>query len=275
MIFLAPIHLIVLLTACFLSTLAAREYTSDQVRQLVQAKAALLYDANTGQVLYQRNIDEPYAPASTTKLMTALLVYEQKGLNGTLTVRREDTRVQPSSVPLISGESVRVNDLVNALLIGSDNDAAMALARYTAGSSEAFVELMNERARQLGCTQTHFCNPHGLTEAGIKTSARDLRRIFQQVISIPALRKICQTKTFTLVTERGPQKIENHNKLLGRYPGMGPAKTGWTNASRHTYAAAASRNGHELQLIILNSPDKWKDATLLFDYGFSRLSNSL
>jgi serine-type D-Ala-D-Ala carboxypeptidase (penicillin-binding protein 5/6) len=267
-------HLLVLL-GLLLSSPAAhattRSYTPEQVRNLVQARAALLIDQSTGRILYQRNIDAPYPPASTTKLMTALVVYETKGLGGTITVRSVDTRVQPSVVPLVAGETVPVIDLVGSMLIGSDNDAAMSLARYAGGNVDNFVQMMNARARSLGCTKTRFTNPHGLYEKGVSVTARDLRRIFDQAIAIPSLRRLCETKNYQLNTAKGPQIVKNHNKLLGLYPGMGPAKTGWTMASRHTYAASVSRDGRELHLIILNSPDKWKDATLLFDYGFENL----
>jgi D-alanyl-D-alanine carboxypeptidase len=241
---------------------------------LVDAQSALLVDGATGRILYQKNIAAPHAPASTVKLLTALLVVEHKGLNGTLQVTKEDTAVEPSHIPLIAGETVSVHDLVYALLIGSDNDAAMALARYTAGSVPAFLVMMNARAKELGCTNSNFMSPNGLPMDGQYTTAEDLLKIFQAAIAVPELRTICSTKEFRLTTQAGTRDIENHNKLLGKYPGMGPAKTGWTMESRHTYAAAATRNGHELHLIILDSKDKWDDATKLFDYGFAHESGA-
>jgi len=247
------------------------DVTADMVRTRLQARAAFLYDATTGQALYERNIDEPLPPASTTKLITAILVMERRGLTGSLTVDPEDTWVEPSHVPLVPGETVRVSELMHSLLIASDNDSALALARYTAGSVPAFVDLMNQRAVELGCLHTHFVNPNGLPARGLETTARDLLKIFQKALTFPVLEQIMQTKTYWLTTAHGTQLLKNHNKLLGKYPGMGPAKTGWTVASRHTYAAASTRDGHRLELIILNSPDKWKDATLLFNYGFSHL----
>lgn len=237
----------------------------------VQAKSALLYDVASGRILYQRAIETPYAPASTTKLLTALLVYEKSRLNGEVQVTAEDTHVEPSHIPLVTGETVSVRNLVRALLIGSDNDSAMALARYVGGSVSNFVRMMNLRAAALGCRHTVFKNPNGLPAYGQVTTSADLLKIFQAAIAIPALRDICQTPSFYLATASRHQIIRNHNHLLGTYPGMGPAKTGWTYASRHTYAASATRNGRELQLIILNSPNKWNDARTLFNYGFSHL----
>jgi D-alanyl-D-alanine carboxypeptidase len=234
----------------------------------IEGRAALLVDAGSGQVLYTKNADQPYAPASTIKLLTALLVWEGTKLQGSVCVQPADTYVEPSHIPLRSGEVVGVNELTRALLIGSDNDSAMALARYTAGSVGQFVTLMNTRARQLGCVGTMAKNPHGLPVKGQYTTAADMLKIFQAVLAVPELRAICATPRYQLTTAAGTQTIKNHNKLLGAYAGMGPAKTGWTYSSRHTYAASATRDGRELQLVILNSPNKWNDARMLFDYGF-------
>ena len=233
----------------------------------IQAKAALLVDAQSGEILFQRNINSPYPPASTIKLMTALLVWERSGLNGTVRVDERDTLVEPSHIPLRPGEVVPVRDLTYSLLVGSDNDSAMALSRHIAGSPERFADLMNVRARALGCVNTSIRNPHGLPVAGQYTTASDLLKIFRAVLAVPQLRQICGLKQLVLTTQVGTQRIKNHNRLLGEYPGMGPAKTGWTVSSRHT--ASATRNGRELQLIILSSVDKWSDARRLFDYGFS------
>jgi len=237
----------------------------------VDAHSALLFDPASGRILYQKDPATPHPPASTVKLLTALLVYEHGGLNGNVTVEKADTEVEPSHIPLIPGETVSVHDLVYALLIGSDNDAAMALARHTSGSVPAFLALMNARAVQLGCTNSSFKSPNGLPMDGQYTTASDLLKIFQAVIAIPELRKICSTKEFHLTTQAGSRDIDNHNKLLGKYDGMGPAKTGWTVDSRHTYAAAVDRDSRELQLIVLDSKNKWNDAEELFDYGFAHL----
>jgi D-alanyl-D-alanine carboxypeptidase len=238
----------------------------------IKAQGALLVEGRTGQVLYARNPDERLLPASTTKLMTALIVYQKIGLNGSVRIVEDDTRVEPSSVPLIPGEVVSVNKLFHALLIESANDSARALGRYVAGSSEAFVDMMNQRALSMGLFNTHFFNPNGLpAPAGTHyTSCADLMHIFRAVIAYPELRQICSTKEYVLHTEARTQVLRNHNLLLGIYPGMGPAKTGWTEASKHTYAASVTRDGRELLLTLLDTPNKWKDAKILFDWGFSQ-----
>ncbi len=239
----------------------------------VQARGVLLMDAASGRILYARNVDARYPPASTVKLMTALLVWEHTAMKGSVRVEASDTRVEPSHVPLRPGESVPVRDLMHSLLISSGNDTAMALGRHVAGTHEEFIRMMNARARQLGANNTVFKNPNGLPAAGQVTTARDMMIIFQQMLAVPELARICGTQHFTLRTAAHPngRQLRNHNRLLGQYEGMGPAKTGWTHASRHTYAASAVRNGRELHLVLLNSPNKWTDARLLFDYGFSVL----
>lgn len=239
----------------------------------IKAVGALLIDAKTGKVLYARNPDQHLLPASTTKLMTALIVYEKLGgLKGNVTIQEDDTKVEPSSVPLVPGETVSVNKLFHALLIESANDTARALGRYVAGSTDLFVGMMNQRALTMGCFNTHFANPNGLpAPTGTHyTSCSDLMRIFRAVIAHPELRKICETKEYTIETASGVHTFHNHNRLLGYYPGMGPAKTGWTIASRHTYAAAVTQNGREILLTLLDSPNKWADAQILFNWGFAQ-----
>ena len=244
----------------------------------IKSRAALLVDAQTGAILYSRNPDEQLLPASTTKLMTALIVYEwnHRSLNGSVTIVEDDTRVEPSSIPLIPGEIVSVNKLFHALLIESANDAARALGRYAAGSTDNFVQWMNERALSMGLFHTHFYNPNGLpAPAGTHyTTCADLMKIFQAVLRYPELRAICSTREYRLTTAARTQILHNHNRLLGVYPGMGAAKTGWTEASRHTYAASVTRDGHELLLTLLDSPNKWLDAEILFNWGFAQRTAS-
>jgi D-alanyl-D-alanine carboxypeptidase len=250
---------------------ATQNETLASLNQRVQARSALLVDAATGKVLFSRNPTEALPPASTLKLLTALLVYERTQLKGDVVIEEADTLVEPSRIPLQTGETVPVKTLVQSLLIGSDNDSALALARYTGGSVEKFVALMNARARDLGCTSSSFKNPNGLPATGQVTTAYDLLKIFQAAMAVPELREICRTPSLQLRTAAGLQTLKNHNKLLGVYPGMGPAKTGWTLGSRHTFAASATRSGRELQLILLHSANKWDDARALFDFGFAQL----
>jgi D-alanyl-D-alanine carboxypeptidase len=241
----------------------------------ILSHGALLVRADTGEVLYARNPDERFLPASTTKLMTALIVYEKLGgFRGSVTIEESD-RAEPSNIPVVPGETISVNTLFHALLIESANDAARALGRYVAGSNEAFVQMMNERALAMGLFNTRFDNPNGLpAPAGTHfTSCADLMKIFRAVIKYPELARILSTKEYTIETASGMHTLRNHNRLLGYYPGMGPAKTGWTEAAHHTYACAVTQNGHTILLTLLDSPNKWKDAQILFNWGFAQVGS--
>ena len=243
----------------------------------VQAVAALLMDAKTGQVLYARNPDKRLLPASTTKLMTALIVRERLGgLVGNVRISYDD-RAEPSNIPVVPGEVISVSDLFHALLIESANDSARALGRSVSpdGSIDGFVEMMNQKALAMGLMNTHFHNPNGLpAPAGTHyTSCADLMQIFRAAMHYPELRAICSTIDYSIRTASGFHRLHNHNRLITYYPGMA-AKTGWTVASRHTYAASVRRGNRELLLTLLDSPDKWSDAIILFNWGFAQTSTA-
>ena len=244
----------------------------------IQAVGALLIDAHTGQVLYARNPNMHLLPASTTKLMTALIVREHlgaRGLAGSVRVEEQD-RAEPSNIPVVPGETISVYNLFHALLIESANDSARTLGRSISPNDtvDGFVTMMNQKAAAMGLANTHFHNPNGLpAPAGTHyTSCADLMKIFQAVLQYPDLRQICSTLDFSFRSASGFHHMHNHNRLLAYYPGMGAAKTGWTVASKHTYAASCTRGGRELLLTLLDSPDKWKDAMILFDWGFAQSS---
>ncbi len=238
----------------------------------IKAVAALMVDAKTGQVLFARNETTHLLPASTTKLMTALIVRERLGgLNGNVVVSPDD-RAEPSNIPVVPGETISVDTLFHALLIESANDSARTLGRSVAGSTTAFVQMMNEKALAMGLFNTHFYNPNGLpAPTGTHyTCCADLMKIFQAVLKYPDLRKIMSTKEYTIHTASGVHNLRNHNRLLGYYPGMGPAKTGWTEASRHTYACSVTQNGREILLVLLDSPNKWADTQILYNWAFAQ-----
>jgi len=266
---------------CWTSTASAQFHFRDYGNKpkltppdAIKAEAALMIDAKTGEVLYARNADEHLLPASTTKLMTALVVRERLGALKGSVVADADDRAEPSNIPIVPGETISVDTLFHALLIESANDSARTLGRSVAGSTPAFVQMMNARALALGCLDTHFNNPNGLpAPTGTHyTSCHDLMIIFQHVLKYPELRKIMSTKEYTIRTQSGVHNLRNHNRLLGYYPGMGPAKTGWTVASRHTYACSVTQNGREILLTMLNSPNKWADTQILYNWAFSQSS---
>ena len=266
---------LLVLTGGFLCASATASTNNNQsINDAVGALSALLVDAKSGRVLFSRQPDKPYQPASTIKLLTALVVAEETGLRGTAVVNAQDIAISTpgaSMANLRNGSTHDVRELTRLMLVRSCNDVASVLAAHVAGSESAFVRKMQSCAREIGALSTVVCNPHGLPDPQQVTTARDLLRIFQRVLAHPTLRAFCQERLASIDTVNGPVTFASTNRLLRTYPGMGPAKTGYTRSARHTYAASATRNGNELHLVLLNSPNKWADARALFDYGFAVL----
>ena len=224
----------------------------------VSATAAVLLDADTGQVLYEKNGDEQMLIASTTKIMTALVVLEQAGLDDTVTVTR-DHMAEGSSMYLKPGETVRVEELLYGLLLCSGNDAALALTAC-AGGPEPFVALMNEKAAALGMTRTSFANPNGLDAEGHYSTARDMAVLAAAAMEEPTFRRICSSRSVTI----GQRTMENHNRLLRQVEGCIGLKTGYTKAAGRTLVSCACR----LIAVTLRDSDDWADHAALYEYGF-------
>ena len=228
----------------------------------VSATAAVLLDADTGQVLYEKNGDEQMLIASTTKIMTALVVLEQAGLDDTVTVTR-DHMAEGSSMYLKPGETVRVEELLYGLLLCSGNDAALALTEC-AGGLEPFVALMNEKAAALGMTHTSFANPNGLDAEGHYSTARDMAVLAAAAMEEPTFRRICSSRAVTI----GQRTMENHNRLLRQVEGCIGLKTGYTKAAGRTLVSCAERCGCRLIAVTLRDSDDWADHAALYEYGF-------
>lgn len=241
------------------------------------AKGAVLMDLNSGQLLYEKNSHGRYPPASTTKIMTALLTLEKCKLDEKVIVGKNPPYEDGSKIYLINGEELTVQQLLYALLLESANDAALALAEHISGSKEAFAQLMNQRAKELGCTDTHFVNPNGLYDKNHYTSARDLALITEKAMENPIFRKMVSTTSYNL-PPTNKQKLtryfHNHNKLLtvkkDKYPGGDGVKTGYTVKSKHTYVGSATRNGRTLIATFLyDDKTYYQETAALFNYGFS------
>ena len=228
----------------------------------VSATAAVLLDADTGQVLYEKNGDEQMLIASTTKIMTALVVLEQAGLDDTVTVTR-DHMAEGSSMYLKPGETVRVEELLYGLLLCSGNDAALALTAC-AGGPEPFVALMNEKAAALGMARTSFANPNGLDAEGHYSTARDMAALAAAAMEEPTFRRICSSRSVTI----GQRTMENHNRLLRQVEGCIGLKTGYTKAAGRTLVSCAERCGCRLIAVTLRDSDDWADHAALYEYGF-------
>jgi len=238
------------------------------------ARSAILLDAKSGDVLYEKNPDVIEYPASATKILTALIVIEQGELDRKVTIQPEDTKVEASALYFKPGEEYVRKDLLFALLLKSANDVALSLARDNAGSVEAFSKKMNRRAEALGAVNSHFTNPHGLHDPHHFTTARDLATIARAAMQQPLFRQIVGTPEMGMLKGAEWVLIKNHNKLLSRLPGCTGVKTGFTNAAQQVIVSAALRAGQEAISVILHSQGeaKWSDSMTLIEHGFSKLN---
>lgn len=217
-----------------------------------------------GRVLYEKNADEFLPIASTTKIMTAMVVLETCGLSEKVVIPPECADVEGSGMGLTPGETLSVEDLLCGLMLQSGNDAAVALAIHAAGSVEAFADRMNERAAALGLTKTHYVNPHGLDAEGQGSTARELAVIAQAAMENETFRRIVSTERKTI----GDQTYVNHNRLLRTYPGAVGVKTGYTMAAGRILVSCAERSGMSLLCVTIDDADDWNDHTALLDWGF-------
>ena len=228
----------------------------------VSATAAVLMDADMGQVLYEKNGDRQMLIASTTKIMTALVVLEHAAPDDVITVT-PDHMAEGSSMYLRAGETVRVEELLYGLLLCSGNDAALALTEC-AGGLVPFVALMNEKAAALGMAHTSFANPNGLDADGHYSTARDMAVLAAAAVENPTFRRICSSRSVTI----GQRTMENHNRLLRQMEGCVGLKTGYTQAAGRTLVSCTERDGCRLVAVTLQDGNDWADHAALYDYGF-------
>ncbi|MCL4544065.1 MAG: D-alanyl-D-alanine carboxypeptidase [Chloroflexi bacterium] len=234
------------------------------------AQSALLMDADSRQILWSFRPNERRAPASLTKMMTALLVRSYDPLDRVVVISPEAAATPGSRMGLQAGEQFTVLQLLYGLLLPSGNDAAVALAEATSGTSQRFVALMNQRAAIWGLTGTHFENPHGLDAPGHYSTAVDLARLGDAVLRDPVLSGIVRTQEHTAVAVRGASiPLHNLNELLGTYTGTIGIKTGTTAAAGEDLVAAVDRDGHTVIAVILGSQERYVDARALLNYGWS------
>lgn len=234
--------------------------------QALSAEKAILVDAATGRVLYEKNADERSLIASTTKIMTALVVCEQCNVLDRMRIPKEAVGIEGSSMYLQEGEVLTLQELLYGLMLHSGNDAAVALAIYCGGTVEGFAEMMNDKARVLGMPQSHFENPNGLDSPGHYSTARDLAILASYAMKNPIFHKTVSTKTVTV----GNRYLRNHNKLLWQVAGADGVKTGYTKAAGRILVSSATRDGRRLIAVTINDPDDWNDHGALLEEGFSR-----
>jgi D-alanyl-D-alanine carboxypeptidase (penicillin-binding protein 5/6) len=236
----------------------------------VKAASGILVDVETRTILWQRNADEPRPIASLTKVMTALLLLEHTKPDELISAPAEASLTQESSIHLVEGERLTAADMLYAIMLRSANDACVAIAHHISGSVPAFAALMNRRAEQLGCRNTHFVNPNGLHDPNHYSSASDMARITLAALEYPLFNQVIATRKHTLSRSRnqGDLLVVNKSRILGRFEGADGVKTGYTRAAGRCFIGSATRNGRRVLSVVLNSPDVWADTEALLEYGF-------
>lgn len=237
----------------------------------ISASCAAVIDADSGRVLYEINGNTRAGMASTTKIMTALCALESSDLNSIVTVSQNASGTEGSSIYLENGEKLTMSDLLYGLMLASGNDAAVAVAENVSGSVEKFVKLMNDTALDIGAYDSHFTNPHGLSDAEHYTTALDLAKITAHALKNPTFAEIVSTKVKNIPWEghEYSRHLVNHNKLLSMYDGCVGVKTGFTKATGRCLVTAVERDGMKLICVTLNAPDDWNDHQSLYDKTFS------
>lgn len=277
-------NFILILTMILMTSIFTIEAKGETLPPNINAEGVVLLDGNTGKVLYGKNEDQSLAPASTTKILTALIVLEKTNLNDIVTVGKNPPNAEGTSIGLKEGDQYTIEEILHGLLLESANDCAEALAEYVGGSIENFAKIMNDKARSLGAINCNFVNPSGLYEDDHKTTAHDLALIMREVYKNPDFIRISREPIFKFPPSKvdGLEKWVNNKNMLIRtsnsyyYPCAICGKTGYTTNSQHTYTAVAERNGQILVLSILKCPDKdtyFKGSKDLFEYGFNNFKS--
>jgi D-alanyl-D-alanine carboxypeptidase (penicillin-binding protein 5/6) len=257
-----------LLAACAIVVSVFQAHGADAA---IAARAGVLMETRTGKILWQRNPDLSLAPASTTKILTASLVLERSKIVDQVKVPVDAVKATGGSARLRTGEGLSVEELLYGMMLGSANDATIALAIHAGGSVTRFVNLMNDRARDLNAPRSSFRNPTGLPQQGHLTTARDLGVITQAALTNPDFRRIVAARKYSWRGANWQGELKNSNLLLESYPGAFGVKTGQTREAGFCLVAAAGRGDRSLIAVILKSTEKsgWLDAKTLLDYGFS------
>lgn len=252
-------------------------FLSSAFAESINSRAAVVMDVSTGRILYAKHPDRRLPPASTTKLMTAIVAIEKAELDTVVTISKNASLVRPLKAGFKQGDKVTLEKLLYAALIKSSNDAAVALAEAVAGSEKSFVELMNQKAISIGAKDTKFINSTGLPNPYQYTTAQDLSKIMSCVLSYPKLREIIATPTVELSTEKGKiLSLKNTNKLLWSDGDLIGGKTGYTLRAGYCFVCAAEREKEVIIVALLGSSSRehlWKEVEALIDKGFQIVAN--
>lgn len=238
----------------------------------LNARAAILYDATYGRILYEKNSKQKRANASTTKMITAMVAYEQGNLDDIVTVSQKAANTGGSTINLKRNDKVTLDGLIKGLLVHSGNDAAVAIAEHISGSVEKFSDLMNEKAEEIGAKDTHFVTPHGLDEDGHYSTAYDLMLIADKLLEIPYLADIVAKRTVEIKINDYARTIGTTNEMLSTYNGADGVKTGFTGDAGRCIVTSATQNGRKLISVVLGCDTKKNrtlDSVKLLDYGYN------
>lgn len=246
-------------------------YAGQTPRPILNARSAIILDARTNEIIYQKNSTTKRAPASLTKIMSVLVAIDHMKLSDEVCVSRKASLAQPSKVYIRAGECYTVKDLIYAMMLNSGNDAAICLAEAVAGSEWKFVQLMNQKARNIGAYNTRFINASGLPGKGQYSTARDLAKIMAYAAKNPFVRGVMGRKVYTIKLSNGRHiRLRNHNKLLWKYTKKVIGKTGYTRAAGRCFLGYAKYGKREVVICVLNSRTMWGDSRRLLDYVFGR-----
>jgi D-alanyl-D-alanine carboxypeptidase/D-alanyl-D-alanine carboxypeptidase (penicillin-binding protein 5/6) len=235
----------------------------------VSAESAVLIEAEGHGIVAGKNAHVPMPMASTTKIMTALVAIENIPYDKVVRINGNAVGVEGSSVYLKAGEELSFSDLLYSLMLASANDAAEAIDYYLCGSIDDFTRLMNEKAHELGLENTHFTNPHGLSDSEHYTTAKELAMLSARALENEAFREIVSKRSYSFLSDKTRRSIANHNRLLASYKGCIGVKTGFTKKDGRCLVSAAERDGKRLVAVTLSAPDDWNDHKRLLDFGFS------
>lgn len=235
----------------------------------ISAPSAVLLDGFSNRIIYAKTPHLKRAPASTTKILTAIVVLDQLDLNKSVTIPRFVKSIEPSKAHLRPGERYYVRDLVRATLISSANDAAETVAVATSGSRQAFAQLMNKKARSLGCKNSNFVRSSGLPAANQYSTAYDMALIMREAQRYSFIEKTLATRSIIIKSFAGRKIVlRNHNKLLWRGRTDVVGKTGWTRKARHCFVGQINHRGRKVFVSMLGSHRLWKDLSTLVNYEF-------
>ena len=256
---------ILFLTALFSTCFASVNVMGVAYASSDAKSSSIVIESTSRRILSSHNKDVRLPMASTTKIMTALVVIENAKLDEVVEINSSAVGVEGSSIYLRNGEKLTVKELLYGLMLRSGNDSAVALAIHVGGSVLGFVQLMNEKAKYLGLNNTHFTNPHGLHDDKHYTSAYDLAIISAAAMSNPEFVKIVSTKSIYIGEDESRRYLVNKNKILNGYEGGNGIKTGYTKTAGRCLVSSSLRNGMQIICVVLNHPDMWQDSIRLMD----------